>query len=374
MKQEEQTYWQIHDFLKGKLKGEELQEFQKQLTEDATLQKEVTKHKMANQLVIQNRLQVAKQVSLETQALYKKEILYKKIGITCVIALIAGTLLFFGLQATENTSIKVNTPKSALSNSAEIETIKKIGTHIQKESKAISTNETKVKGPISTGVQISVSQPVERPQPTENEATLEKIKIFEETSISPRIVKETPILPALPKKEEVKAEKTCADIKIEANISVTNACQGDNNGSITASRFEGGVSPYRYEVQSHASSQVFSHSALPLGSYVVLITDAHHCTAKIDNVVVKGVFCEEEEKAFNPFLDELLELPSYSSGGTFVVHEKNGNVFYKKEIVKGEKIEWNGMSSQGQLEAGHFSYEVQYHDGTRKQGGITITR
>ena len=83
----EQTYWKIDDYLKNRSEGNVLNNFQKEIENNTSLQEEIDLHRIANKLVIENRLLAAKQTSLSIQKASKERLFYQKIAIGTAIVL-----------------------------------------------------------------------------------------------------------------------------------------------------------------------------------------------------------------------------------------------------------------------------------------------
>jgi len=370
MKTEEQTYWQIQDFLKGRLDNNEREAFQKLVEQDAGLAEEVEKHRLANRLIIQNRLMAAQQTAIKTKADYKRNLLHRKLyqfGAVLLIAVGSGSYLWYANSGTISEPIALQKPSTTIMEAKQEAT-----------STVMEKRETNVDRPAISQVPKQKSISKEFPTQPLEEQTVPKeepiAQVSEPTATVVPVETKSLELP-VPHKEVTKAaENACSSTHLQASVFASPSCKGEHAGSIVVSRIKGGKSPYRTEIRSEKGILIEEANGLPKGIYTVVLFDDQHCSARIDHVEVKEKMCELEEKVFNPFLDETFELPNSSKNGTFVVYEKNGNVYYKKEFVAHEKEEWKGISNNGEMETGHFTYELIYQDGSRKQGTLTITR
>lgn len=371
MKTEEQSYWQIHDFLKGHLDDRAREAFVKLTENDPSLAEEVEKHRLANRLVIQNRLKSAEQTALKVKDAYKRNLFYKKLGTigAALLVLTGGTYYFFN-SAKETTIAPIATQQEmSLENKQEElpdkpEEIKQV---------EVSSSANKVSEPKLNSGEVPIASTEK--QVLVQEEPVSSVGVLPTLPEPLALAKEeSPIPLPVPKEEPKTAENACSSVHLQASVFASPTCKGEHGGSIVVSRIKGGKSPYHTEIRSEKGATIENVNSLPKGTYSVLLFDDQHCSTRIDHVEVKEKICELEEKVFNPFLDELFELPVSTKNGTFVVYEKNGNVFYKKDLIAHEKEVWDGVSQNGEMETGHFTYEIIYQDGSRKQGTLTITR
>jgi hypothetical protein len=102
-----------------------------------------------------------------------------------------------------------------------------------------------------------------------------------------------------------------------------------------------------------------SHKEEEDGTYMVEIPLDHH-----------------ETSVFNPEKGQSWTIPvEGESDAMFKVLDKAGKEVYHVKIVNGIPFEWKGVSNSGsQLEAGNYSYIIEYLDGQADHGNITIQR
>ncbi len=373
MKSEEQTYWQIHDFLKGSLSEEEKTSFQEELEQNPSLKEELEKHKAANKLILQNRIRQAAYASHETQKSLRKSNGYRKIALVSLFTLAISAATYVWLDREKKTETPLVSAPVRVSEQRDNHQIPLSATLPNVPMPETEKRVQKSRLPQKRETIAAYNQADAQGHQTEAGLSVSSVNPLPEAKVEEKIG-EKPV-PMLPKVTEVSSSKHhCEGANITAQISVSNACAGQENGSIVASKIQGGHGPYSYEIRSEKGNKVFSKDELPSGNYRVTITDHQHCSQVLDNILVKEVTCEEPEKVFNPFLGEMFEFPAASHGGHLKVYEKNGHIFYEKAFSANEKIEWNGISQHGEMETGHLVYEILYQDGTRKFGTVTITR
>ena len=371
MNQNEHTYWKIHDYLKGRLEGNILADFENEIKNNLALQEHVDIHRIANKVIINNRLSGAKQTSLDIQNADKKRIFYKKIAISTVVtvSLLSAIYLLFKTERVRQESIIQ--PKEQVTSSTKVESITTKTTPIQSVTEKIALTASSKKAAQNQIESATIPSKITETSPIVIE-TKEENAAAQVISI-PTEQKKTEVIRSISEAEKI--ETLCAKTAITATASAAATCNNQHNGSILVSGFRGGKAPYKYEIVSERSKKILINNQLPAGKYTILVSDDNHCETTIEHIMVKEVSCDNTiEEVFNPFLGESLILPSYHFGGTLIVHEKNGTVFYKKEFSAHENVEWNGMSQNGEMETGHFMYEIHYQDGIRKLGTITITR
>ena len=364
MNQQELTYWRIHDYLKGKLEGNDLIQFENELHTNESLKDDVEMHRLANSLIINNRLNSAKQTSLDIQKQYKKGNLSSKyiIGGIVLLTTLVSTFLF-----NKTTNDQAKTTKVQESSKIESQPKLAIQSATKPVEKTISTKETfkqtelKPTEAVETSVpstSVSISNSTEKPKnQADNTTKVAQASVTETIAHKPSVLVDP-----------------CQGIKISASTSSSNTCKGDETGAIYISDIKGGAIPYKTEIVSAKENLKMTNKHLSSGKYNVQISDKNNCTTLIENVVVKAIECDSKEEVFNPFIGEHLKLPTHHSKTTFIVHDKTGAVYFKHSINADETFEWNGQALNGETETGHFAYEIVYEDGTRKHSTLTITQ
>ena len=364
MNQQELTYWRIHDYLKDKMKVDDLIQFENELQTNASLKDDVEMHRLANSLIINNRLNSAKQTSLDIQKEYKKGNLSTKyiIGGIVLLTTLVGTFLFNKTTNDQAKTTKVqesskieSQPKSVfqLENKPVEKVVSTKQTFNQEELKPTEAVETSV-----PTAPVSISNPTEKPNNQADNTT----KAVQASAAEPIV-----------HKPSVQADP-CEGIKISASTSSSGSCKGEETGAIYISDIKGGSIPYKTEILSGKENLKMVNKHLPSGKYNVQIVDKNNCTTLIENVAVKAIECDSKEEVFNPFIGEHLKLPTHHSSATFIVHDKTGAVYFKHSINSDETFEWNGQGLNGETETGHFAYEIIYEDGSKKHSTLTITQ
>lgn len=364
MNQQELTYWRIHDYLKGKLEGNELVQFENELHTNESLKDEVEMHRLANSLIINNRLNTAKQTSLDFQKEYKKGNSSAKyiIGSLILIGTLAGTYLF---NKTTNDQPKTTKVQEA----SKIESQPKSAIQLETKTveKTISTKKTFKQAELKPTEAVEISLPT---TPILVSNSTEKTVNQSDNTIKSV---QASTVETITHKPSVQANP-CEGIKISANTSSSPTCKDEETGAIYVSDIKGGNIPYKTEIVSAKENLKMSNKHLPSGKYSVQISDKNNCSTLIENVTVKAIECDSKEEVFNPNIGENLKLPAHHSKTTFVVYDKTGAVYFKRAIHANETFEWNGQALNGETETGHFAYEIIYEDGSKKHNTLTITQ
>jgi len=84
----------------------------------------------------------------------------------------------------------------------------------------------------------------------------------------------------------------------------------------------------------------------------------------------------QETSIFNPEKNHSWTIPvEGESDAVFKVKDKAGKEVYHVKIINGIPFEWKGITNNGSLlEAGNYSYVIEYPDGQSDRGNITIQR
>ncbi|MBC7389616.1 MAG: hypothetical protein H7329_10420 [Opitutaceae bacterium] len=351
----EETYWQIQDFLQGRLKDAQLEDFQSRLSSNPDLMSELEIHKFADQLLSDKKLQTISAISLQTQSKIKQNILVKKLLVASVGIISLGILTYILSTNNINTVVKDKSDsifihkksetKGIISGQPEIQSIKY-------EEKRLTLNLKKTFNNVDT--------------------ILNKVEI-DTTYIKTNFNSKASDVEVIKTQEVVTSTiDICKDLSITASVTVKNSCANESNGIIYVNSFKGGKAPYHFKILT-ADKKENNSQEVSKGKYDVVISDVNNCEKRYSDIVVKEIVCLEEEKSFNPSIGEILELGETKIPVALSVLTKNGEVLYLKEFRQNEKIEWNGITNSGNIESGYFIYYLKYTDGTVKHGEITVT-
>jgi hypothetical protein len=355
---EDETYQLIENYLSGVLSKEEKSVFEKQLFTDVELSKQFRLHQLANELVIENRLQSVNNILLEEKNKGNSGNNLTKIIFSAVI-LVAGTVLFVTWK-NKNTSTNTN-PASIEAASS------KANVPLVSESKTEEKNNLPQKKTETVPTSSSV-------QPENNKILISGAseKIISETRPEEKNkeIKEEVSVPA--PVQEKNTSSPCAAVHLEAKVAATASCKDESNGAIYVREFTGGTAPYSVSIKNRQQEYVSSLN-IPAGIYTIVIQDKKGCSNTITNFQIPEKLCEKEY-TFNPFMEELLTLPTHEQYGTLSIYERSGNLYFSKETEPSETIQWNGYSKNGELNAGYFIFVLSLKDGQTIKGGITIVR
>jgi len=357
----EETYWQIEDYIKGKLDGSALVEFESKMTKDTNLKLEIELQKLADKLIVENRLLSASHVSLNTIESLKNSYSRKKIVVAGIVALISICTLSYYIFQKESIQYK-NVMIAAEKKESKKNTIEAILPPAHKKTKPEVLNveaKREILNPSASTLNLIID-------------TLEKSSKTQTELLKTEIVKQED--PAIMHSMAIPIKNPCTDVKIKGNVTVKNACLNEANGQIYVNGFQGGSSPYTYKVFSVKNGNLVATDNLSEGFYDVKIFDNSSCSVTYSNIAMKEISCFEIEKSFNPFIGEILELGEKDQEGILIIYSKDGDTHYSKHFSKNENLQWNGASNNGVNETGYYIYTIKYKDGTSIQGEVTVTR
>ena len=356
MKEANNTFQRIEDYLNGSLSDSEKTIFEKELVENAALKKQLDLSQLTNQLVFENRLLNIKELA---QATHQNETSKRNSG---KIALISSAVIllslgfYIGLNKPEQKSVLVSEQDTktiiTISESTPERIEKQDLTSTENKKTEVKKVETDIKEPI-----VELEEPkqmdnsfIHEPKPTEKQA-IEKNEA----------------------KSQIKTENVCAHIKIEASHFIQNTCLGEKSGEIVFSKIKGGMAPYTIKLFNKENIELERKDNLAVGTYHAEIIDALNCSTKYHDFVVKEKTCPKEYH-FNPFVGETWEIPTHSSSGTISIFDKSGNVYFRKELNANALENWSGQSADGKLETGYYLFTISYTDGTTSNGSISIVQ
>lgn len=356
-----QPYELIESYLNGTLGASEHLAFEKQMEEDASLKKKVEQHQLANLFIRKNSLLAIKELVARENELAENKARTKGWTGRLSIALIAGLGLWWYFTPPKSETVQTTTTHQTI---------------VQNITATPSATERKqeigerLKPATQTVKEKKEAKPVEDKK---EESPINYSPISLENT--PAVV-HSPVLPTEKTKEQLPANANtvkaspCSNAVLYAHVQTSPSCLGNASGSIHVSGFQGGTAPYRYQVIKNAEI-LSSPLHLASGNYSVSIQDAAGCSKTLENVWIKEQDCQTEF-AFNPFIGDVWEIPSYSSKGTLIVYDELGNVYFRTEIAAEAEVTWSGYSAKGELKTGYFPFSINYEDGHKKQGSVSI--
>ena len=367
MSESEHIYSQIAQYLAGEMSSSEKGAFAQRIASDPTLQNKVTAYEATERLVLENRLLSVKELALDVHQTSTKGTKWNKYLLASAVIAILGTAAYFGLNKIEtqptqtSKDLRPNAPTLMAKKSTEV-----VAT--PKEITPSSKGKTSVAPQKEASKLIVTEQAQTTEQPRENLTaqslpipTINEVAVSEEKTIAPQVQEKAP-----------ETVNICAHTHLKANVFAHPSCTQEHNGSIAVSSIHGGKAPYKISLL-HNKQELALSEKLEAGTYLVVLTDANHCSTQISNIKVPIKDCRQAYH-FNPFVGESWEIPVYDQDGTLTVYDKAGNVYFHEEIPSGSHAKWSGQPNSGDMTAGHFLFTIQYRDGSVKQGSISIVR
>lgn len=387
MRPELEKYHQIDLYLNGELSGEDLEAFKLLMKSDASLAEEIELQKEVNFVVegavyAQIREQIQKDITVfDQKAKFRKKLWYGAAGIF-LMALSLLMFNFFKSQLKEkehqvNSEIKTAT----YSNDHDLVTIEnnKITTspidqeerreklNAPKKEKKVSLPSVNLITPNSSGQRDSViNKPglITFPQGRENA-----------TAVLEPIVLPTPVhLDSALQPLDISG---CSGLKFEIAPLIEPACKGESNGKVTfqLSSIKGGKSPYQVSLEKNVNATKtdrFYH--LSSGEHVFYLKDSKGCTETI-NLVVPESQCLENKFVLNTVAGEVWQIPATSQDYLLTIFDRSGRVVYKRKSGDIFQSQWMGMDMNGSyLESGLYIYVIEYNDGKKQNGQLSIVK
>jgi hypothetical protein len=371
---DEQTYWRLHQYLKGDLKGGDLQTFQAELKHNSDLREEAELFGLADKALKQNRLLQAEKVAFQVKNEMKQQVssFTKYLGMGCgLLALLSVSgWVYLSSEKVENKTVQVQTTDT-----------KTIPVSVNSEVKEnVAVDKLPIKQQEKTALKVPVKAVVGKQDAMDEHSVLTQQTVVEAKETALAEISKTASQPEAMQAKHVQPEAVvdldavCRKRTFEAHISALPACFNEQNGSVMVTKMKGGDAPYRVTIMQDKSQKAMNAEQLSAGTYHVLLADASGCEKNIGTVKVKEQACDKDEMVFNPFVGEHLSFPAYREAGELKIYDKAGNVLLKREIGAEETFSWDGISARGEMLAGHFVYEIHYQDGSHKNGTLTLSR
>lgn len=353
---DENTFQRIEDYLNGALSDSERTIFEKELTENAALKKQVDLSKLTNQLVFENRLLNIKELAQAEHQNGTQKGNTGKIALISAAAILLSVSVYVGLNTPEE--------KQTLITEQPVKTVSPTSESIPEKVEIQHSTSTENKKTEVKRVAAKNKEPIAEsaePKPTASSSASESKPIAEQ------------VVEKAEAKSQSTIENVCANVKIEANHFIQNTCSGEKTGEIAFSKIKGGTAPYKIKLFNKENTELAQNDNLAVDTYHAEITDALNCSTKYQDLVVKEKACAKNYH-FNPFVGETWEIPTHSSAGTITIFDKSGNVYFRKELNANALENWSGQSSDGKLETGYYLFTISYADGTTSKGSISIVQ
>ncbi len=365
MKEGVEYYFEIDQYLNGELSDDALLKFEKALAADPALRDEVANQKLLNQVVLGAELDVLRErIKRDINQLDQKNSTKKWFWGGSLFLLI-GAAAVWGIET--NNKSETTTP---LKKVTEKQLVKKTEPSQNNELPVPS----KTKNPVSKKVWIN-SQIGNTSESFIDTVTFE-IKNEVPLPKEKEAIK-TDTLTAQPA-FEVKSDP-CTDVNINFSLSSTSSCINSANGEvkIEENSLIGGKAPYSFELNgSGIFSSESSYSNLRPGSYTIKVRDHSGCV-KEKSIQVSAKECYKKQSfSFSPELGETLKISvSSEEAGILSIYNRAGLLIFKTKTGQGEAAEWNGTDMTGNLAvAGLYVYIVEYANGAKENGQITVLR
>lgn len=368
MRPELETYQLIDKFLNGELAGDELVSFEQKLQSDASFAEEVSFQKLTNEVVVgasfdSLRTQMTKDISTLDSSTNNQK--WGLASIAFAVVSIGLVALYSSKESDSTVASKTTAPSvvvqkdrqesnSVLSNKTEEKNIQP-NTPSIKNNNATGTNPETVT-PQETSIKPDVIQNTEHIQPTEN-------------STIPKGIQNTT--------EKTVVADPCLQTSITAKIISNPSCSDAANGSvkIPLNEIKGGIKPYVISFnQSKASGTKELYSYLKADTYTISISDGNGCTKEY-TVEVEEKNCRKKSFIFAPDKGESWTIDGINNDPyVLTILNMAGRQIFKTNTMQGT-FEWQGVSQQGEyMDAGLYIYIIEYTNGSKENGQVTIVR
>ncbi len=367
MRPELETYQLIDHFLNGELKGDALLAFEKRLQEDASFAEEVSFQKLTNAVVVGASYDnIRSQISRDVDKIDASKNTKKWLG-----GALGGILLSTIIVATYSTN------KAPTENFFE----DKIGQTSSTISSTTDTTTISTAPIVKNSIAIKESTPIQSTQLNKaNQAALVIIDTPKIVSNTEQKILPVSAYPTITPTQQIAAPKLidpCKDIKIHTIISTLPSCENSNTGSINipSESITGGTKPYRTTLNKTVVPKLKeTYNYLQAGDYTVYITDKNGCSSTIA-ATIESQRCVKKTYVFSPDKGETWKIEGVANQEyAITIINIAGNQVYKSQHTNGE-FEWNGINQHGTLlDAGLYIYLLEYTNGTKENGQVTIIR
>jgi len=220
-----------------------------------------------------------------------------------------------------------------------------------------------------------------------NSITKESVaaKINTQTSVAPVLQtqevtpakKATPDINTTQLVEKTPSINPCFNTQIVADISTKPTCANESTGSILipSAHIHGGMNPYTLSLDHAAAKSIKeSYAYLSAGTHTILITDKNGCSKEF-YVSIAEKNCKKTSYVFAPEKGETWKISGNDNTDfTITILNIAGTQVYKSQIMQGE-FEWQGIGQHGEyVSAGLYIYVIEYTNGQKENGQVTIVR
>lgn len=365
MRPELETYHLIDSYLNGTLEGEALRSFEQQLQSDAAFAEEVSFQQLTNEVVIgasydDLRSQISNDIDkIDASNKTKTWSLYT----VAAFVLITGAAGIYYVSNNTNNTKPTDTKEVPSTNQYSSESNKTPSVSTTQDSKTAPTQ--KGSQPNTSNIQATVVTAINSQRAV---ATTPQIQHTPIEKVTPDVKTKQPV-------EKSTNTNPCLHTSIAAEISSKPTCANESTGTIITTQVQGGMNPYTLSLD-HASAKPIKeiYSYLPAGAHTLLITDDNGCSKEF-HVSIEEKNCRKPSYVFAPEKGETWKISGNNNADfTITIINIAGTQVYKSQIMQGE-FEWQGIGQQGEyLSAGLYIYVIEYTNGQKENGQVTIVR
>ncbi len=370
---EEEKFDLIERYVNRLLSSEEQEAFERQISQDPELKRDVEAYTEAQELIFDQGIL---EVKMKLQNIHQSELRttkgrkYYLPG--AVLVIVSASLLY--LYFTASDPVKEEEPVYT----TVTDTIKVPETPIAATEKTEEKN-TVVLAP-SAGIPA-----VESPDRLQDPAPV--VPKDKDTEVIPPVSTDPPVdqekqkdkkdvppvvtVPTVPKDD-------CASVQITGDLMAMESCAGQSTGTIVVSlsSLKGGAKPYTFSLEKEDGFRSGSQfTGLSAGQYKVYVKDKNNCTAVLKPVEIKSKVCVQEY-AFNPERGEewSIPVPADFKGELKILNRSNERVF-STQISYGSPSSWTGTDNSGMLlPKGVYMFTLIPDNGETIKGYVTILR
>ena len=359
----------IDKYLSGKLSPSDSIAFKQNIANDPELASKVNAIKVANLLVVENRMTSVRKLSEGKNRLYKYGGTLKLLSAIGIIALL-GLMTFVSVNNSERSE---DSPKTNTVQPGKVTT--ETNSSFSKIEKPEVTLSDKDKSEKSSG---SLVKKDEEKNGTENQEALKinsEVPIDETVLLKSKMTEEDKVL-IVPTKKLLKTIDSCENNKYDIHVETSPTCKGESVGQIFISKVSGGRQPWSYSIDGFKFKSGTSFQNLEHRKYKITLKDASGCSHqfKDDYEVAEKVCAVSREYVFHPQLQGIWQFPTNGKQNfTVRIINSAGLIIYETKSQNGSNDSWNGICLNG-LPAlpDLYIFEIEFADGTREQGHLTI--
>ncbi|MCU0417971.1 MAG: gliding motility-associated C-terminal domain-containing protein [Cytophagaceae bacterium] len=359
----QEAYQHVEAYVQGRLSKEDSMSIEHWMRLDAALEMEIDLEKACHTLSIEQNVNLVTTYLNNYQARYKRQLYYKKIIFWTGIILLIATMCYVGWSFQNKNSLYKLPSDSTITFTSTASIIKDtlssivpISSYRKRTTDKTNTKTTSSNTTTPTILNNSFSNSID-------EKNTEPLPILP-NDIPKDKAKEIPLSSDLSQKDP------CLGVEIQAIYSVQPTCNGLSSGILLIQSIQGGQKPYSTLLLNSKKEDV-SLSSLSTGTYRLEIKDKNGCSVSYTSIQVPSIPCIQDV-SFNPFIGEIWKHDPISENIVLTILDRNGQIYYQKNISAYDSIEWNGLSSKGTLQSGQYLYSIQYSDGKITTGYITL--